>query len=202
MLLAFILLENKRLKRENTKYRCILSTLMYKSLNQNSISTNKPINWRGLFSDIILIALLSGPIGAPFLAQLGIFPFNIIAQIIYFMGGAVCPQPDMGLMVASPHLMAVCMRCYGLLLALLTTRLVYTQNRGNAWYWLSQYRYKGAAIATFLTCFYLAEMLFQAFGFWQYNNWIVTVFGYVAGLGIGLFFVPVIYRNSVQYKSK
>ena len=165
-------------------------------MTQNFISPQKPLNWRALSSDIILAALLVGPIGAPFLAQLGIFPFNIIANIIYFMGGAVCPQPDMGLMVASPHLMAVCMRCYGLLLALLTARLAYTQNKGNAWYWLSQYRYQGATIATVLTCFYLAEMLFQAFGFWEYNNWIVTGFGYVAGLGIGLFFVPVLYRPS------
>jgi hypothetical protein len=38
-------------------------------------------------------------------------------------------------------------------------------------------------------------MLFELFGFWQYNNWIVTPFGYVAGLGIGLFFAPVLYRK-------
>ena len=170
---------------------------MFKSLTQNSISNEKSLNWRRLSADFILIALLSGPIAAPFLAQLGVFPFNIIANIIYFMGGAVCPQPEMGLMVSPPHLMAVCMRCYGLLLALLTTRLLYMSDRGKAWYWLSQYRFTGATIATILTCAYLGEMLAQGFQLWEYNNWIVSGFGYVAGLGIGLFIVPVLYRKSV-----
>ena len=169
---------------------------MSRLLSQNSFSNNKPLNWRGLSADIILIALLSGPIAAPFLAKLGIFPFNIIANIIYFMGGVVCPQPEMSLMAISPHLMAVCMRCYGLLLALLTTRLLYLKNRGNAWYWLSQYRFQGAAIASILICAYLGEMLAQIFEVWEYNNFVVTVFGYVTGLGIGLFFVPVLYRES------
>lgn len=168
---------------------------MFKSLTQNSRSKNKPQNWRALSADLILIALLSGPIAAPFLAQLGIFPFNIIANIIYFMGGAVCPQPEMGLMVSPPHLMAVCMRCYGLLLALLTTRLLYMSDRGKAWYWLSQYRFRGATIATVLTCAYLGEMLAQVFQLWEYNNSIVSGFGSIAGLGIGLFFVPVIYTK-------
>lgn len=169
---------------------------MLKSLAQNPLSNQKPLNWRGLSADFILIALLSGPIAAPFLAKSGIFPLNIIANIIYFMGGVVCPQPDMSLMVVSPHLMAVCMRCYGLLLALLTTRLLYRRNQGNAWYWLSQYRFQGAAIASVLICAYLAEMLAQVFQIWEYNNWIVTAFGYVTGLGIGLFLAPVIYRQT------
>lgn len=173
---------------------------MFKTLAQNSRSNRKFLDWRRLSSDIILIALLSGPIAAPFLAQLGVFPFNIIANIIYFMGGAVCPQPEMGLMVSPPHLMAVCMRCYGLLLALLTTRLLYIKDRGQAWYWLSQYRFTGATIATILTCAYLGEMLAQVFRLWEYNNWIVSGFGYVAGLGIGLFIVPVLYRKPYPNK--
>ena len=169
---------------------------MLRSLNQKSLFKKKPINWRGLSADFILIALLSGPIAAPFLAKSGIFPLNIIANIIYFMGGVVCPQPEMSLMVTSPHLMAVCMRCYGLLLALLSVRLLYIKDRGRSWYWLSQYRFTGATIASVLICAYLGEMLLQIFNVWQYNNWIVTGFGYVTGLGIGLFFAPVLYRQS------
>ena len=169
---------------------------MFNPLTYNSRLKKKPQNWRKLSADIILLALLSGPIAAPYLAQLGVFPFNIIANIIYFMGSAVCPQPEMGLMVSPPHLMTVCMRCYGLLLGLLTTRLLYIGDRGNSWYWLFQYRFTGATIATILTSAYLGEMLAQGFQLWEYNNWIVTPFGYVAGLGIGLFFTPVIYRKS------
>lgn len=168
---------------------------MFKPLIYNFQLKKKPQNWRILFADLILLALLSGPMAAPYLAQLGVFPFNIIASIIYFMGGAVCPQPEMGLMVSPPHLMAVCMRCYGLLLALLITRLLYIRDRGRSWYWLSQYRFRGATIATILTCAYLGEMLIQEFQWWDYNNWIVSAFGSVAGLGIGLFIVPVLYRR-------
>ena len=173
---------------------------MFNPLTYNSRLKKKPQNWRKLSADIILLALLSGPIAAPYLAQLGVFPFNIIANIIYFMGSAVCPQPEMGLMVSPPHLMSVCMRCYGLLLGLLTTRLLYISDRGNGWYWLSQYRFTGATIATILTSAYLGEMLAQGFQLWEYNNWIVTPFGYVAGLGIGLFIVPVLYRKPVLNK--
>lgn len=168
---------------------------MFKPIAQKSVS-NQPLNWRRLSADIILIALLTGPIAAPFLAKSGIFPFNIIANIIYLMGGVVCPQSEMSLTVMSPHLMAVCMRCYGVLLALLTTRLLYLKNQGNAWYWLNQYRFRGAAIASIVICAYLGEMLAQIFNMWSYNNWIVTSFGYITGLGIGLFLVPVLYRKS------
>lgn len=151
---------------------------------------------RKIIADVILAALLSGPIIAPWFAYLNVFPFNIVAKIIYFMGGVVCPQPEMGLMIAPAQNMAVCMRCYGLLLALLGLRLIYGIQNGSGWYWLAQYRFKGAAIATVLTSAYLIEMLIELARWWEYNNYIVTAFGAVTGLGIGLFMVPVIYRQT------
>jgi uncharacterized membrane protein len=157
------------------------------------------LNKQSFIADFILAALLSGPIAAPFLAASGIFPLEIISKIIYFMGFHVCPQPEMGLMLMPPQIMAVCMRCYGLLLALLTTRLLYLNDRGAGVYWLYRYRYWGAAIASILTFAYPIEMLIQMSGLWSYNNYIVTFFGYLTGLGIGLFIVPVLYRqNSYQ----
>ena len=168
---------------------------MLKISSLNLLSINQSIHWQKLISDIALIALLSGPVAAPFLATLGIFPLGTIANIIYFMGGHVCPQTEMGLMLSSPHLMAVCMRCYGLLLALLTTRLLYASNQGRGFYWLHQYRFTGAAIATILTFAYPVEMIAQILNLWEYNNIVVTIFGYLTGLGIGLFMVPVIYRQ-------
>ncbi len=168
---------------------------MFKISFPNFSSTRQPIAWRKILSDTVLIALLSGPMAAPFLANLGIFPFGIIANIIYFMGGYVCPQPEMAIMVSPPHLMSVCMRCYGVLLALLTMRLLYVKDRGKSFYWLHQYRFLGAAIATFLTSAYLLEMMAQILNIWEYNNIIVTIFGYITGLGIGLFVVPVLYRQ-------
>jgi uncharacterized membrane protein len=155
---------------------------------------------REWLADFILAALLSGPVAAPFLAASGIWTLEIIAKIIYFMGGHVCPQPEMGLMLMPPQIMAVCMRCYGLLLALLATRLLYVNDRGNGFYWLYRYRYWGAAIATILTFAYPIEMLIQMSGFWEYNNYIVTIFGCLTGLGIGLFMIPVVYSKSQLYK--
>jgi uncharacterized membrane protein len=154
----------------------------------------QPIQRRTI-ADIILLGLVAGPVVAPFLVEVGLFPFPLIANIIYFMGERVCPQPEMSLMLNSPHLMTVCMRCYGVLLALVTTRLLFMRDRGTGAYWLNQYRFKGATIAFFLIWAYLFEMLAQLWGWWDYNNVIVTLFGYITGLGIGLFLTPVVYRQ-------
>ena len=145
-------------------------------------------------ADVILIALIGGPILAPFLATLKIFPFPLISTVIYFMGEHICPQPEMGLVPILYSPIAVCMRCYGVLLALVTTRFLYAINRGNGFYWLNQYRFWGAAIASILTFAYPIEMIAQILSWWSYNNYIVTGFGYLTGIGIGLFAVPVIYN--------
>ena len=150
---------------------------------------------RSTIADVILVALVSGPVAAPFLAHIPFFPFPIITNIIYWMGRRVCPQPDMALMVMPPNLMTVCMRCYGVLLALVLTRLLFERDRGKGAYWLHQYRFLGAAIATVLTFAYPIEMIIELLGWWEYNNYIVTTFGFLTGLGIGLFLVPVLYRK-------
>jgi uncharacterized membrane protein len=157
---------------------------------------SRPVHWRSIIADVVLLALVIGPIAAPFLAAFKIFPFPLIGSIIYFLGEHVCPQPEMGLVLLPPNLMAVCMRCYGVLLALVTARLLYASDRGNGFYWLNQYRFRGAAIATILTFAYPVEMIAQILGWWSYNNYAVTSFGYLTGLGIGLFVAPVLYGES------
>lgn len=167
---------------------------MTKSLSPLLSRRPSPLLHKAAIADILLVAMISGPLAAPFLATIPLFPFPFIANIIYFMGDHVCPQPEMSLMVNPPHLMAVCMRCYGVLLALVATRLLLRRDRGKSFYWLNQYRFQGAAIATLLTAAYLFEMLAEQWGWWGYNNYIVTVFGALTGLGIGLFIAPVLYR--------
>lgn len=157
---------------------------------------DKLFRWRGAIADVILVALVSGPIAAPQLAALKMFPFSLIAQIIYFMGEHVCPQPEMGLILMPSNSMAVCMRCYGVLLALVTTRFLYARNHGSGFYWLNQYQFWGAAIASILTFAYPIEMITQILGWWSYNNYVVTIFGYLTGLGIELFIVPVLYNQA------
>jgi uncharacterized membrane protein len=160
---------------------------------QPSAPTKPFIDRRDVWVDIILVALFSGPVIAPFLATWPVFPFPLITNIIYVMGQQVCPQPEMGLMVTSGHLMTVCMRCYGVLMAVVTTRLLYHFDRGASFYWLRQYRFQGAAIASLLTLAYPIELYAQLLGWWNYNNYVVTLFGSLTGLGIGLFLIPVLY---------
>ncbi|MCU0525057.1 MAG: DUF2085 domain-containing protein [Elainella sp. Prado103] len=165
---------------------------------QQGRSRWKHLLQRQVIADVLLGALLIGPVMAPFLAAIGWFPMGFIAQIIYWMGDHVCPQPEMGLMLMPPHLMSVCMRCYGVLLAVLFTRLLYQFDRGAGFYWLHQYRFIGATIASILTFAYPIEMIIELLGGWSYNNYIVTFFGALTGLGMGLFLVPVLYRRPVK----
>lgn len=169
---------------------------MTKTVSPSLPRNRQPVQWRRTIADILLGGLVVGPVVAPFLIELGVFPLPLIANIIYFMGDRVCPQPEMSLMLNPPHLMTVCMRCYGVLLALVTTRLLFIRDRGTGAYWLNQYRFQGATIATVLTCAYLFEMLAELWGWWSYNNFVVTFFGYLTGLGMGLFITPVLYRNT------
>lgn len=152
-------------------------------------------HWRSLGADIVLAGLVLGPIAAPFLAQSGFLFLPLIAQIIYTMGLHVCPQPEMGLILASPWMMAVCMRCYGTVLGLLFTRLLYTADQGKGIYWLHQYGITGVILSVVMMLFYPAEFAAQQWGWWGYNNYLVFPFGWVAGLGLGLLIMPWLHRT-------
>ena len=155
----------------------------------------KKAPWRGVLADIFLAGLVSGPLAAPFLAASSLPILPQIADIIYFMGVHVCPQPDMGLVLAPPHIMAVCMRCYGTVMGVLTTRLLYQADGGKAAYWLNKYGVWGFLLTIILCLFYPAELAAQWQGWWPYNNVVVTVFGLVSGLGLGAYIMPLIHRS-------
>lgn len=150
---------------------------------------------RSQLADWILVAMVSGPLAAPFLAASGLPLLPLIADIIYFMGDHVCPQPEMGLALWPPHIMAVCMRCYGTLGGLVAMRWLFSQNQGRAAYWLPQYGLTGLGLCLALCLVYPAEMVFQHLGWWGYNNWIVTPFGLVSGLGLGAYIMPLLHRQ-------
>ena len=82
----------------------------------------RPIHWRGMVADLVLAALLLGPLAAPFLQAWGLGAPRTISGIIYSMGAFVCPQPARGVALYDGRIMAVCMRCYGAVLGLLLTR--------------------------------------------------------------------------------
>jgi uncharacterized membrane protein len=151
---------------------------------------------QSLVADLVLAGLVSGPVAAPFLAASGLPVLGEISQIIYWMGNHVCPQPEMGLMLAPPWLMAVCMRCYGTVLGLVFTRVLYTMDQGVGAYWLGQYKLGGFFVSVIMMLFYPAELWLQTQGAWSYSNPVVFPFGWVAGLGLGLLVMPWLHGSS------
>jgi glucan phosphoethanolaminetransferase (alkaline phosphatase superfamily) len=153
--------------------------------------------WRikPLLADIVLLALVFGPPAAPFLRVSGLFPLTTIADIIYTMGEAVCPQPEMGVALAGSAQMAVCMRCYGTVLGLVLMRWLFRRDRGRSGYWLEQYGLWGFAL-TFVICMaYPLELALQKTSWWAMSHWIMTGFGLVAGLGLGAYVMPVFHSD-------
>ena len=152
---------------------------------------------RSVWADWVLVALVSGPLAAPFLAAASIpllSPLlHLISQIIYIMGRFVCPQPDLGLALAPPHIMAVCMRCYGTLLGLVVMRILVSRTQGKGGFWLHQYGGVGLLLSVLLCLAYPVELWAQHWGWWSYSNPVVTAFGLIAGLGLGAYIMPLLY---------
>jgi uncharacterized membrane protein len=160
------------------------------------------IRWVSIIADIMLAGMVFGPPTAPFLAASRFFLLPGIADIIYFMGSHVCPQPDMGMDLAPPFIMAVCMRCYGTVTGLLITRLLYFVTGGKGSYWLSQYGWSGVAFSSVLMMAYPLELSAQVLGFWSFNNYVATPSGLITGLAWGLFTMPILHnRHSIDLRA-
>lgn len=157
--------------------------------------TGLKVRWVSIIADFLLTGMVTGPLVAPFLAASGLPLLPVVANIIYFMGNIVCPQPDMGVMLASPFPMAVCMRCYGTVTGLFLTRILYAATDGRGFYWLSQYGWNGVAIAAIFMMAYPIELAAQVLGWWDFNNYLVTPFGLVTGLAWGLFTMPIFHER-------
>jgi uncharacterized membrane protein len=155
------------------------------------------VNWVSLFADFLLAGMVFGPPIAPFLAASGVFLLPGIADMIYFMGDHVCPQPTLGLELSPPFIMAVCMRCYGTVTGLLITRILYELTGRKGIFWLGQYGWDGVAFASVLMMAYPLELAAQVFGLWDFNNYIVTPFGLITGLAWGLFTMPILHFRKI-----
>jgi uncharacterized membrane protein len=155
-----------------------------------------PLARRGLVADIILAALLLGPLAAPFLAAWGLMVPRAVSGIIYTMGTFVCPQPAQGLPLYDGQIMAVCMRCYATVLGLLLTRLLYAVDGGAARIWLPLYGLRALPVFAVLIFAYAAEYAGQVAGLWPFDNLVVTVAGLITGVGLGLMFHPLLQRRT------
>lgn len=169
---------------------------------KSGFSESTPSRWVSVIGDIVLAGMVVGPLIAPFLEKSGVFLPSLIAQIIYFLGNHVCPQPEMGWRLASPHLMAVCTRCYGTVLGLFSTRLLFAATKGEGFFWLVRYDLLGAVTSSLLMMAYPAEYAAEVFGDWEYHHPVAMTFGLIAGLGWGLHLMPALHRatNSVDRK--
>jgi uncharacterized membrane protein len=147
---------------------------------------------RGFLADAVLVALLLGPLAAPFLSSAGLFAPRAVSGIIYTMGTFVCPQPALGVVLYDGALMAVCMRCYGVLAGMLLTRLLYAADGGAGRLWLPRYGPRALPIFGALIFAYAAEFAGQVAGLWRFDNVVVTVAGLITGIGLGLMFHPAI----------
>jgi hypothetical protein len=92
--------------------------------------------------------------------------------------------------------MAVCMRCYGTVLGLLLTRLLYAASAGDGDIWLPRYGLRALPIFAALILAYAAELAGQVFGWWGFDNLVVTVAGLISGAGLGLMFHPMLQGQS------
>jgi len=162
------------------------------------IRSMQSLNWRSLLGDIGLAALITGPIAAPFLAASGWPLLTDIATIIYTMGDHVCPQPELGPTLADPHIMAVCMRCYGTVLGLATMRWLYHRSQGEGTYWLEQYGLWGFVLTFILCLAYPLELAMQGFDWWGVHPLTMTVFGLIAGLGLGAYLMPLLHQPVLE----
>jgi uncharacterized membrane protein len=152
----------------------------------------RPIHWRGLIADVLLAGLLLGPLAAPFLQAWGLLVPRTVSGVIYTMGMFVCPQPAQGLALYDGQIMAVCMRCYGTVLGLLLTRLLYAADAGAGLGWLPRYGLRALPIFGALIFAYATEFAGQVVGWWGFNNLVVTVAGVITGVGLGLMFHPML----------
>jgi hypothetical protein len=147
---------------------------------------------RGLVADIILAALLLGPLAVPFLAAWGLLVPRAVSGIIYTMGTFVCPQPARGLPLYDGQIMAVCMRCYATVLGLLLTRLLYAVDGGVSRIWLSRYGLRILPLFALLIFAYAFEYAGEVAGLWPFDNLAVTAAGLITGVGLGLMFHPLL----------
>jgi hypothetical protein len=154
--------------------------------------------WLSWFADLVLVAMVSGPFAAPFLAASGLPLLVQISDIIYFMGQQVCPQPDMGVALAGDHIAAVCMRCYGTIFGLIGMRWLYQRDRGQSAYWLDQYGLVGFGLTFALCMAYPAELALQGFDWWPMDNVRMTLFGAIAGLGLGAYIMPIFHSYPTE----
>ena len=83
-------------------------------------------------------------------------------------------------------------------MGLFATRILNITDKGKSFYWLHQYGWNGAALASILMMAYPLEMAAQILGWWSFQNSVVTFFGLITGLAWGLFTMPILHSKQTD----
>lgn len=139
------------------------------------------LRWR-LF---MLFFPLAGPFLAPLFAHIGIWPFDMIASFVYFLGDTLCPLPQRAALLAG-YSTAVCPLCYGALLGLTTILLSFPfRPKMRQWWehipWLLQLILIASALIPWLSDYVLNKTG------WTFTPlWAMYLLGIPGGLAVGL----------------
>ena len=139
------------------------------------------IGWR-LF---ILFFPLAGPFLAPLFTRIGIWPFNMIASFVYFLGNTICPLPQRALMIGI-YSTAVCPLCYGALLGLATILLSFPYRPKLRQHWESLPWLLRSGLITCALIPWLGDYVVNKTGWVFTPLWEMYLLGLPGGFAVGL----------------
>jgi uncharacterized membrane protein len=134
---------------------------------------------------VILFFPLAGPFLAPLFSQIGIWPFGMIAQFVYFLGDTLCPLPDMAITM-NGYSTAVCPLCYGALLGLTAILLSFPFRPRIRHFWE---RIPWQLQLFVITCSlipWLSDYVVNKMGLAFTPDWAMYLLGLPGGLAVGL----------------
>ncbi len=139
------------------------------------------LRWR-LF---MLFFPLAGPFLAPLFSRIGIWPFGMIAQFVYFLGDTLCPLPERAVVLGG-YSTAVCPLCYGALLGLAAILLSFPfRPRIKQWWerlpWVLQ-----LVLITGGLLPWLSDYVLNKAGWVLTPQWSMYLLGIPGGLAVGL----------------
>jgi hypothetical protein len=134
---------------------------------------------------VILFFPLAGPFLAPLFAWIGIWPFAMIAQFVYFLGDTLCPLPDRAIDLAR-YSTAVCPLCSGALLGMAAILLSFPLRPRVRQYWE---RIPWQLQLICITCAlvpWLSDYVVNKAGIVSTSQMAMYLLGFPGGLAVGL----------------
>lgn len=139
------------------------------------------LRWR-LF---LLFFPLAGPFLAPLFARIGLWPFGMIAQFVYFLGDTLCPLPQRAVLLGG-YSTAVCPLCYGALLGLTVILLSFPFHTRVKQLWERLAWQLQLVLITSALLPWLSDYVLDKAGWALTPQWAMYLLGIPGGLAVGL----------------